>query len=93
MTVVGYTTSTSEKAWIVKNSWGPNWGENGYIRIKYVGGAVTGLCYLTRYVSALKLVGFSRDFKNAQNTCLPSGCGGLYLHMLLILNLGTALAL
>jgi len=32
---VGYDTSSSTPYWSVRNSWGSDWGENGYIRLQY----------------------------------------------------------
>lgn len=33
ITIVGW--DDSKKAWLIKNSWGPEWGENGYMWIEY----------------------------------------------------------
>jgi C1A family cysteine protease len=32
---VGYDLTSSTPFWIVRNSWGADWGENGYIRLQY----------------------------------------------------------
>jgi C1A family cysteine protease len=41
---VGYDTTASTPFWIVRNSWGTDWGENGYIRLQYG----TNTCGLTQ---------------------------------------------
>ncbi|WJX23961.1 hypothetical protein P8452_13130 [Trifolium repens] len=44
MLIVGYGSVDNQDFWIVKNSWGTNWGERGYMYIKRNTGKKYGVC-------------------------------------------------
>ncbi|KAK7820111.1 cysteine protease xcp1 [Quercus suber] len=48
---VGYGTSKGLDYIIVKNSWGPKWGEKGYIRMKRNNGKPEGICGIYKMAS------------------------------------------
>ncbi|KAF9611599.1 hypothetical protein IFM89_033603 [Coptis chinensis] len=49
MTIVGYGVDNGIKYWIVKNSWGADWGEDGYIRMEHnVADTKYGLCGIAK---------------------------------------------
>ncbi|KAJ7967002.1 Cysteine proteinase [Quillaja saponaria] len=48
---VGYGTSKGLDYIIVKNSWGPKWGEKGYIRMKRNTGKPEGICGINKMAS------------------------------------------
>ncbi|KAJ8768256.1 hypothetical protein K2173_021196 [Erythroxylum novogranatense] len=51
VTAVGYGVNNGVKYWIVKNSWGTEWGEEGYVRMQRDVDAKEGLCGIAMQAS------------------------------------------
>jgi len=57
VSLVGWDDNSGEGYWILRNSWGADWGEGGYMRIKYNAAHVTcAACYLALTVEPPPLV-------------------------------------
>ncbi|QCD83069.1 cathepsin L [Vigna unguiculata] len=51
VTAIGYDEDASGKYWLIRNSWGQGWGEEGYMKIRRDTGSPQGLCGINMHAT------------------------------------------
>merc|ERR1712168_1351633 len=70
--VVGYGEEDGKKFWTIRNSWGPDWGENGYIRLQRSNQNNAGTCGVLKhpmYVSVTTNPDCRNECVDGTNNC------------------------
>ena len=71
--IVGYDSVDCEDYWIVKNSWGQDWGMNGYIHIGRNIGNPLGVCGINLFATYP-----IKEFPELATTVLKKGITPLF---------------
>jgi len=69
--VVGFDDTNQPPYWIIKNSWGEGWGEDGYIRVE----KGTDQCLITSYPCTSKVTAGPAPTTTATTTAGPAPAG------------------
>jgi len=67
VTVVGYGTENGTPYWLIKNSWGTGWGENGFIRMK----RGVNMCGIGRVIAVAKCETVAGPTDTPLTTAIP----------------------
>jgi hypothetical protein len=81
ITVVGWGKAGGVDYWLIKNSWGPSWGESGFIRLKR-GVGMCGIGQSASVVSCVRVAGATDAPRTTAKPCVDaySNCPDLALN-------------